>query len=145
MKYLNYQNLILFFRFIIGLIFIYASIDKILNPLAFSNIIDNYHITPQELNNLAALIIPWVELVAGIFLILGIFINGSSFIIIILLVFFIFILTQALFRGINVHCGCFNLAEQSSDVNLRIEMINRILQDALFLFMAFLIKRNNKW
>ena len=54
MKYLENPKLILLFRVILGIIFIYASIDKIIDPLKFSNTIDNYHITPVSLNNLAA-------------------------------------------------------------------------------------------
>ena len=143
MKYLENPKLILLLRVILGIIFIYASIDKIIDPLKFSNTIDNYHITPVSLNNLAALIIPWVELIVGLFLIAGVYLRGSLIIVMVLLVWFIFILTQALVRGINVNCGCFNLAEQVNDVNLRANMIKRIIEDVIFLLMAFLVKRNS--
>ena len=143
MKYLTNPKLILLFRIFLGIIFIYASIDKIIDPLKFSDAIDNYHITPIQLNNLAALIIPWIELVVGVFLILGIYVRGSSLIVISLLIWFIFILSQALVRGINVNCGCFNLAEQVNDVNLRADMIKRIIEDVVFILMAFLVKRNS--
>ena len=98
----NNRTLLLLSRFILGIVFIYASIDKIIDPAQFSDAIDNYHITPYSLNNLAALIIPWVELIIGLFLLLGVFLNGSSFIAILLLIFFIFIISQALIRGINM-------------------------------------------
>ena len=143
MKYLTNPKLILLFRIFLGIIFIYASIDKIIDPLKFSDAIDNYHITPIQLNNLAALVIPWIELVVGVFLILGIYVRGSSLIVISLLIWFIFILSQALVRGINVNCGCFNLAEQVNDVNLRADMIKRIIEDVVFILMAFLVKRNS--
>ena len=143
MKYLTNPKLILLFRIFLGIIFIYASIDKIIDPLKFSDAIDNYHITPIQLNNLAALIIPWIELVVGVFLVLGIYVRGSSLIVISLLIWFIFILSQALVRGINVNCGCFNLAEQVNDVNLRADMIKRIIEDVVFILMAFLVKRNS--
>ena len=145
MKYLTNPKLILLFRIFLGIIFIYASIDKIIDPLKFSDAIDNYHITPIQLNNLAALIIPWIELVVGVFLVLGIYVRGSSLIVISLLIWFIFILSQALVRGINVNCGCFNLAEQVNDVNLRADMIKRIIEDVVFILMAFLVKRNSNW
>ena len=145
MKYLTNPKLILLFRIFLGIIFIYASIDKIIDPLKFSDAIDNYHITPIQLNNLAALVIPWIELVVGVFLILGIYVRGSSLIVISLLIWFIFILSQALVRGINVNCGCFNLAEQVNDVNLRADMIKRIIEDVVFILMAFLVKRNSNW
>ena len=143
MKYLSNPKLVLFLRIFLGVIFIYASIDKIVDPIKFSDLIDNYHITPVKLNNLAALVIPWIELVVGVFLVLGIYIRGSSVIVIVLLLWFIFILSQALARGINVNCGCFNLAEQVNDVNLRADMIKRIIEDIVFILMAFLVKRNS--
>ena len=145
MKYLSNPKLVLFLRIFLGVIFIYASIDKIVDPIKFSDLIDNYHITPVKLNNLAALVIPWIELVVGIFLVLGIYIRGSSVIVIVLLLWFIFILSQALARGINVNCGCFNLAEQVNDVNLRADMIKRIIEDIVFILIAFLVKRNSNW
>ena len=145
MKYFNTEKITLLFRIILGVVFIYASIDKIINPLDFSNSIDNYNITPVQLNNLAALIIPWIELIVGLCLVLGILIRGSSVIVILLLLWFIFILSQALYRGINLDCGCFNLLDTSKDVNLRFEMFKRIAQDIILLFMVFYVKRNNKW
>ena len=136
---------ILLSRFVLGIIFIYASIDKIIDPISFSSTIDNYHISPYSLNNIAALVIPWLELIIGVFLICGIFINGSSFIAILLLLFFIFILTQALLRGINVDCGCFDLnADTLEDSQLRIKMIRRILEDILFLVLAFIINKGSR-
>ena len=139
------RYVVLLSRFILGVIFIYASIDKIIDPISFSATIDNYHISPYSLNNIAALVIPWIELIVGVFLIFGIFISGSSFIAILLLLFFIFILTQALLRGINVNCGCFDLnADTLEDSQLRIKMIRRILEDMLFLALAFIINKGNK-
>ena len=139
------RYVILLSRFILGIIFIYASIDKIIDPISFSSTIDNYHISPYSLNNIAALVIPWMELIIGVFLIFGIFISGSSFIAILLLLFFIFILTQALLRGINVDCGCFDLnTDTLEDSQLRIKMIRRILEDILFLGLAFIVNKGNK-
>ena len=139
------RYVILLSRFVLGIIFIYASIDKIIDPISFSSTIDNYHISPYSLNNIAALVIPWLELIIGVFLICGIFINGSSFIAILLLLFFIFILTQALLRGINVDCGCFDLnADTLEDSQLRIKMIRRILEDILFLGLAFIINKGSR-
>ncbi len=139
------RYVILLSRFVLGIIFIYASIDKIIDPISFSSTIDNYHISPYSLNNIAALVIPWLELIIGVFLICGIFINGSSFIAILLLLFFIFILTQALLRGINVDCGCFDLnADTLEDSQLRIKMIRRILEDILFLVLAFIINKGSR-
>lgn len=140
-----YKNskIVLLARIILGAIFIYASIDKIINPIDFSNTIDNYHISPIQLNNLAALIIPWIEFIIGVCLISGVFLNGATIISMVLLVFFIFIITQALIRGIDLDCGCFDLAQKEiSDGNIKLEMIKRIIEDFVFLGLTFLIKKS---
>ena len=140
----KYSNFIIIARCILGIIFIYASIDKIIDPIAFSSSIDNYHITPIFLNNIFALIIPWIELIVGCCLLFNVLFDGAVNLTIGLLIWFILILTQALFRGINLDCGCFDLLEKADDVNLRTEMINRIIQDIIFLLMAFILKIRNK-
>ena len=137
------KNVLLCFRIILSMVFIYASYDKIINPIAFSDAIDNYHITPIILNNIFALIIPWLELIIGLCLLFNVLFDGAVNLTIGLLIWFIFILIQALFRGIDLDCGCFDLLEKGNDVNLRLEMITRILQDIIFLFMAFILKIRN--
>src|SRR3989339_2042083 len=67
-------------RLTLGGVFVYASLDKIANPAAFAELTWNYKILPTELVNLAALILPWVELTAGLLLISGRFAFPSSMI-----------------------------------------------------------------
>ncbi|MDC1050978.1 DoxX family membrane protein [Candidatus Marinimicrobia bacterium] len=137
---LNNKKLLYVSRLILGIIFIGASFDKIIDPKSFSSLIDNYHVTPVLLNNLAALFIPWLELVVGICLIRGVYINGASFIVSSLLVFFIFILVQALVRGINLDCGCFSLSSSNLDESeLKLNMLRRIFEDILFLGIAIFV------
>lgn len=95
-------------RVILGTVFIYASVDKIFNPEAFAAILFNYKILPDFFIYAPALLLPWIELVAGSFLIAGIFIRGSSFILNGLLVVFIMAITFNLVRGISFDCGCFS-------------------------------------
>ena len=73
MNFIRSLNFPFVFRLILGVVFIYASYDKILDPAAFSKNIHNFHITPTAVENLAALIIPWLELIIGVFLIFGLF------------------------------------------------------------------------
>ena len=145
MNFVRSLNLPLVFRVILGLIFIYASYDKILDPAGFSKNIHNYHITPIAVENLAALIIPWLELIIGVFLIFGVFLEGTTSITIVLLIFFIAIISQAIFRGIDVHCGCFKLEADVGTTNLRMELIKRIGEDIIYLGMAFMIKFKDKF
>ena len=139
MELMKKYNLPLLARFILGAVFIYASLDKIADPVAFSTNIDNYHITPIAINNLAALIIPWVELIIGLSLITGVFLDGASILTMALLVFFIFIISQAYMRGISLHCGCFKTAVDPGLGDLKQEMLWRIFEDFLFLVLAIIV------
>ncbi|NQU68392.1 MAG: DoxX family membrane protein [Candidatus Marinimicrobia bacterium] len=134
--------LLLGFRLVVGIVFIYASIDKISDPLGFSDNIDNYHATPVYLNNLIALIVPWMELIVGLCLIFGKFIQGASLLSAVLMIVFIVLIGQALFRGIDLHCGCFKTATDVSVTSLRSEMIRRILEDIVLLGMSLIITMN---
>ena len=145
MNFIRSLNLPLIFRVILGIIFIYASYDKILDPAGFSKNIHNFHVTPIAVENLAALIIPWMELIIGVFLIFGVFLEGSTSITIGLYIFFIIILSQAVFRGIDVHCGCFKTEADVGVTDLRMELIKHIGEDFVLLGMAFVIKYKNKF
>ena len=145
MKFLlTHQYTQLFFRYVLGAVFIYASYDKIIDPHTFSDLIDNYHITPIFINNLAALFIPWLELIIGISLITGIYKNASINIVIALLIWFIFILSQAVLRGINTSCGCFKVTENVANTDFKALLIKRIFEDVVFLGMAIIIKFRDK-
>lgn len=95
------------FRWILGLIFIYASIHKITDPFAFSEAIYNYRILPDVLINQLAICLPWLELIAGLSLIIGVWTKGGALIISFLSLSFAIALGSALFRGLDISCGCF--------------------------------------
>jgi len=105
-------NLIFIFRLIIGMVFIYASIHKIANPEEFAKSIDNYRLLPVFLINIIAIILPWLELIIGLFIIFGIFIKASSFLISLNMLIFTILVLITIIRGIDISCGCF-----SSDIN----------------------------
>ncbi len=127
-----YPWLIVSIRVLLGVIFIYASYDKILDPGKFARDIDNYHIIPIGLENLIAVILPWLELFIGIGLIAGLMVDGSSMISGGLMTIFILFILQATLRGFNIECGC-GLKEG--------EMVgwNKILENLVFLGAAYLV------
>ena len=103
-------HLVLFFsaRLILGGVFILASVDKIVHPLGFAKSISNYQVLPDHLINLAALILPWLELMLGTFLVFGVWLPGTIVLTDLLLVVFSTALLFNLARGLNVDCGCFS-------------------------------------
>ena len=100
------KYLTLFFRIVVGVIFLWASFDKIIDPAKFARDISNYHIVPLGLENTIALILPWLEFFIGTGLILGLMVDGSIIISSILLITFNIMIAQAMARGFNIDCGC---------------------------------------
>jgi uncharacterized membrane protein YphA (DoxX/SURF4 family) len=117
-------------RLVLGVIFIYASYDKILNPKAFAEVIYNYQILPNGLINVTAIFLPWLEILMGVFLIVGFWMPGTILWCNILLVVYIGALCFNLARGIDVNCGCFSTTKGSSI------SIETILWDAAFLALS---------
>ena len=100
------KYLTLFFRIVVGVIFLWASFDKIIDPVKFARDISNYHIVPLGLENTIALILPWLEFFIGTGLILGVMVDGSIIISSVLLITFNIMIAQAMARGFNIDCGC---------------------------------------
>ena len=100
------KYLTLFFRIVVGVIFLWASFDKIIDPAKFARDISNYHIVPLGLENTIALILPWLEFFIGTGLILGVMVDGSIIISSVLLITFNIMIAQAMARGFNIDCGC---------------------------------------
>ena len=106
-KVLSNKYLLLIFRIILGLIFIYSGILKIIDVQGFSDSIFNYKLLPDLIVNILAVLLPWIELTAGLLLTLGICVKENAFIINILLAVFIIAITINLLRGLDINCGCF--------------------------------------
>ena len=94
-------------RIALGAIFLIAAWGKIVDPAALAKIIHNYRILPDIFINLAALILPWVEVVLGVCLVTGFASRGASLLVTLLLVVFIAAMTYAYLKGYNTQCGCF--------------------------------------
>ncbi len=97
-------------RLILAAVFIGAAIPKILDPPGFALAVFRYQILPDSLINLAALFLPWLELVAALAL-LGVrrLRDSATLIIAGLLAIFTLAIALNLYRGIDVACGCFTV------------------------------------
>jgi len=130
------------FRWILGGMFIYASLHKIVETELFARDIQNYKLVPYALTNLMAMILPWLELICGLFLISGTFLRSSTVIIVGLLSVFIIAIVLSLLRGINLHCGCYELAgdlQIQNAAKIKLEMIGHVFENMILLVMAFAV------
>jgi hypothetical protein len=64
---------------------------------------------PESLINIMAILLPWLELVCGVLIIVGVFVRGSALLIGAMLAVFIVALSSAILRGLDISCGCFTL------------------------------------
>lgn len=120
-------------RIILGIVFIIASVDKIIDPVAFAGIIKNYQILPEVMVGPVAFLLPWLEFVCGAMLVSNVLTDISTVILTAMLLVFIAALSANLYRGIDVACGCF-----STDVSQSSDMIQTIVRDVVLLCAAFL-------
>jgi len=120
-------------RLILGGVFIYASVDKIIHPAAFSEAVYNYQILPDVLINLTAIVLPWLELILGAFLILGLWLPGAALLSNLLLVTFFGALMFNLARGLDIDCGCFSTSQEGTS-NLCVCLY--VIRDVIFLLLG---------
>jgi putative oxidoreductase len=101
------QYLLFIFRIILSVVFIFAGIEKIIDPEGFSTSIANYKLLPLSLVNIAAITLPWIEVAAGLFLLFGVATKENTFLINSMLLIFIIAIGISVARGLNIDCGCF--------------------------------------
>jgi uncharacterized membrane protein YphA (DoxX/SURF4 family) len=100
--YLNW-----FLRLVVGGAFLVAGVLKIAAPEKFALDVTNYRLLPHELVNLVAILVPWVEVVAGLLVVTGFWLRAAALVINSMTVMFFVVITSALARGLNIECGCF--------------------------------------
>ncbi|MFH0959813.1 MAG: MauE/DoxX family redox-associated membrane protein [Pseudomonadota bacterium] len=101
-------------RLVVGLVFIYASAHKILDPEEFAGSIRNYGLIPPAFSNIVALTLPWLELVSGAFLILGIQTRASALLTSSMMLVFLGAIIYAYSVGLDIDCGCFSSSTEST-------------------------------
>ena len=132
-KIFNTKYLLTIIRLFLGFMFIFAAVTKISDPEGFSQAIYNYKILPLSFVNILAIILPWIELCAGILMIFGISVKENSAIIFGLLLIFIIAITISLFRGLDINCGCFGTVNGS-----RVGLL-KILENIGLLFLSIIL------
>jgi putative oxidoreductase len=121
----------------LGAIFVVAALPKITDPPSFAHMIYNYRVLPGSLINLSALVMPWVELLCGLALILGVWVKPARWIITLLLVTFMIAIAVNLGRDNAIDCGCFDTSAANKTYEERIrDMWIVLLRDAGMLLMV---------
>ena len=128
----RHKALLVVFRIALGGLFVYAGAVKAAAPLDFAQSIRNYQVVGQSLSFMAALVLPWLEILAGAFLIAGIWKRGAALALSSLLVFFIALTIVTMIRGLDIECGCFGAVDRKAGWSV-------ILEDLGMLYLGLCI------
>ncbi|MEY2555747.1 MAG: hypothetical protein QOF93_891 [Verrucomicrobiota bacterium] len=119
---------------IVGGVFVYAGVLKILDPVQFANDIDNYKTLPWFVSVRLALYLPWLEILCGVAVIFRFFYRGGLSILTALIAVFIGATVVAKMRGLDITCGCFGHASKNWNFSTHLILDSLILLAALALF-----------
>ena len=136
---LTSKGFIFLLRIVLGVVFIYASYDKILHPHHFAIAVRAYEIIPASLSNLFALMLAWSEMIAAVLLILGLFTREAAAALFILLATFIIAISTTLIRGMVIDCGCFKAGEGFEPIDYGL-----LIQDTFLLVATVIVIRYEK-
>jgi uncharacterized membrane protein YphA (DoxX/SURF4 family) len=115
-RFLRHPAFIWSVRLVVAAVLIYAALQKIRMPLEFARLIREYHLVPEQLLNLTAVILPWLELVCGCCFVTGVGLMGTSFLLsalnsvfVLAIIYRAWLIMQATgvaFFDLSFDCGC---------------------------------------
>jgi putative oxidoreductase len=123
-------------RLLVGGLFVFAGVLKMADPAKFAIDVSNYRLLPHELINLVAILLPGIEVVAGLFVLTGLRLKAAALVVTGLTVIFFIAIVSALARGLNIECGCFGTVGGK-----HIGLLTLAIDSTLFCLAALLAKR----
>ena len=90
-------------RLILVYVFLYMAWDKIVDPVNFLKLTHEYAILPEsppQFLTLTAVIVPWLEVICAFCLLFGVFVRGTGFTLLGLMIFFTVMVT---YRAIGIY------------------------------------------
>ena len=119
------ETLALIMRVLLGAWFVYAGGLKIFGTGLdrFVTDIANYKLVSGNLAIVAAYVVPWAEVVAGICFMLGILKKGAWWAMLGLVIVFTISVGSAWWRGLDISCGCLGGTEPVSYWKKAVEFV----------------------
>jgi uncharacterized membrane protein YphA (DoxX/SURF4 family) len=118
-------------RFALAAVFIYAGVVKILDAQRFALDVQHYDLTPWTVSVLVAVYLPWLEVIAGIALIVRRQQLGALVALGGMTAIFLGALLSAWARGLDISCGCFGRESRNIQTNFPL----LLAQDLALLFV----------
>ncbi len=99
----------LFFRLVLGTVFLVSGLAKILDPIRFLFTLRAFRLLPDILERLSAVCLPWLELLLGLALLMGLWHRAAALLLSLLNLAFMLAILSVMIRGIEIDCGCYGL------------------------------------
>jgi len=125
--------ILLVLRVGLGLIFLVAGGFKIGHAAQFAQEIAAFGLLPQPVIAPLALLMPFLEVMLGVYLVIGLFARASAWAAALLLLIFDAAITSAVVRGLHLHCGCFGPNDQT------VTTWTEVARDAVLVVLAVLV------
>ena len=98
---------LLLLRLALGGVLFYAGFLKLREGYSFAEAIANFRMLPAQANQIMAVTLPWLEVVAGLLLVFGVWVRAGSLLAALLFAAFLGAIAMAMSRGLDIECGCF--------------------------------------
>lgn len=105
-------------RLVVGLALIHAAVHPLTAHHSLVLILNAYRVLPQPLLLPLATMLPWVEIVVGTLLVVGLFARGAAIYASVLLAAFAAGLVEAHVRGLHIDCSCSLLGDPRTLISL---------------------------
>ncbi|HEY5349189.1 MAG TPA: MauE/DoxX family redox-associated membrane protein [Candidatus Lustribacter sp.] len=108
------ERVVLVLRVALGLVFLAAGGLKVGHADVFASEIAGFQLLPHALIAPLALLLPFLELMIGVYLILGLFTRFAAWLAALEMAVFAVAIASAVMRGISTSCGCFGPSDHAT-------------------------------
>jgi putative oxidoreductase len=125
-------------RLILGGVFLYAGVSKVFDAGALAASIRSYELPlPEWFVTLSAHALPLLEILLGLYLLIGLFSRTSAWTAGGLIVLFSIVLIQGAVRGLEIDCGCFGSTTPTEASTLWVDVLRDLGLLALALQLVY--------
>jgi uncharacterized membrane protein YphA (DoxX/SURF4 family) len=123
----------------LGGVLLYAGYLKAFSPEKSMMAVRAYELLPIWLANIFGIVLPWLEIGAGVLLIVGIAVRYMAIFGSALMITFVIAISQAWARGLSIDCGCFG--DGGAIDPSQTKYLETILRDIGFALLGFYLIR----
>ena len=123
----------------LGGVLLYAGYLKAFSPEKSMMAVRAYELLPIWLANIFGIVLPWLEIGAGVLLIIGIAVRYVAIFGSTLMIAFVIAISQAWARGLSIDCGCFG--DGGAIDPSQTKYLETILRDIGFALLGFYLIR----